>query len=85
MASEGVNITDLPVLTTANSSTMLIVSHTANGVTNTCQLSVVSIFSPNTPANSTITIQKGSVLYDSNYLYIATANNTLKRVALSAF
>lgn len=38
-----------------------------------------------TPANSTINIEKGTVFWDTNYLYIAVANNTLKRVALSSF
>ncbi len=38
-----------------------------------------------TPANSSATATKGSIFYDSDYLYIATANNTLKRVALSSF
>lgn len=38
-----------------------------------------------TPANSTITIQQGNFFFDSNYLYIAVANNALKRIALSSF
>ena len=38
-----------------------------------------------TPSNSSITVTKGTILFDSDYLYIATANNTLKRVALSSF
>ena len=38
-----------------------------------------------TPANSTITVKKGTLIFDSNYLYVATANNTLKRIALTAF
>lgn len=38
-----------------------------------------------TPANSGITIQQGVFFYDNSYLYIAVANNTLKRVALSSF
>ncbi len=38
-----------------------------------------------TPSNSTITIKKGTMLFDNNYLYIAVANNSLKRVALSIF
>ena len=37
------------------------------------------------PANSTITVTKGTIFFDTSYLYIATANNTLKRVALSSF
>jgi hypothetical protein len=38
-----------------------------------------------TPANSTITVKKGTLMFDTSYLYVATANNTLKRVALSTF
>ena len=38
-----------------------------------------------TPANSTITVKKGTLMFDTSYLYIATANNVLKRVALSTF
>lgn len=43
------------------------------------------IVNANTPANSTITVTKGTFLYDTDYLYIAVANNTLKRVPLSSF
>jgi hypothetical protein len=38
-----------------------------------------------TPANSTITVKKGTLMFDTSYLYVATANNTLKRIALSSF
>jgi CTP:phosphocholine cytidylyltransferase-like protein len=38
-----------------------------------------------TPANSTITVTKGTILFDDDYLYIATDNNTLKRIALTSF
>lgn len=39
-----------------------------------------------TPANSiSTTILRGSMFHDSNYLYIATSNNTVKRVSLSTF
>jgi len=38
-----------------------------------------------TPANSTITVTQGTMWSDGTYLYVATADNTLKRVALSAF
>lgn len=38
-----------------------------------------------TPANSTITISQGRMFFDENYLYIAVANNSLKRIALSSF
>lgn len=40
----------------------------------------------NTPANSTaLTIARGQIFYDNNYLYIAVANNLVKRVALGTF
>ena len=38
-----------------------------------------------TPANSTITVQQGTIFYDNTYIYIATSNNNLKRVSLSSF
>jgi hypothetical protein len=38
-----------------------------------------------TPANSTITVAQGTMFFDNSYLYIATANNILKRVELTAF
>jgi hypothetical protein len=39
----------------------------------------------NTPGNSSPSITKGAIFFDENFIYVATANNTLKRVALSAF
>lgn len=45
----------------------------------------IYIQSANTPANSSITVKKGKVFTDGTYLYLATANNVLKRVTLSAF
>ena len=38
-----------------------------------------------TPANSTITVKAGTIFFDNTYLYIATSNNNIKRVALSTF
>jgi hypothetical protein len=39
-----------------------------------------------TPANSTATtIAAGTMFWDSGYLYVATANNVVKRSTLSAF
>lgn len=38
-----------------------------------------------TPANSSATVTQGKIWADSNYLYVAVANNTIKRVALSSF
>lgn len=49
---------------------------------NTDQLTITT---SQTPANSTITVAQGTIMWDANYLYVATANNVLKRVALSTF
>lgn len=38
-----------------------------------------------TPANSTITVTQGTIFYDTDYLYVTTANNIVKRVALNSF
>jgi len=56
-------------------------------LSNTAVLSANAVVVRNsqTPANSTITVTKGTIFYDSDYLYVAVANNTLKRVTLSSF
>jgi hypothetical protein len=46
---------------------------------------VAIIRNANTPANSSITVTRGTIWFDSDFLYVATANNILKRVALESF
>lgn len=38
-----------------------------------------------TPTSSSASCTKGKISFDSNYLYVAIANNTIKRIALSSF
>jgi len=45
----------------------------------------VEIYNISSVANSSITVAKGTIMFDTSYLYIAIANNTLKRVALESF
>jgi hypothetical protein len=59
---------------------ILLGNSTALIAANTFQLKEKS-----TPANSTITITQGRLWFDADYLYVATSNNTVKRVALSSF
>jgi len=40
---------------------------------------------PFTPASSSTTVNQGTITWDSSYLYIAVANNSWKRIALSSF
>lgn len=61
----------------------------ATGITKLNQLQVsnneLRINSSQTPANSTITKTEGTIFWDSNYIYVVTSNNNVKRVALSSF
>lgn len=38
-----------------------------------------------TPSTSTDSVSQGKIWYDSNYIYVAVANNSIKRAALSSF
>lgn len=38
-----------------------------------------------TPSTSTDTVAAGKIWFDSNYIYVSTGTNTIKRAALSAF
>ena len=55
----------------------------ANSVTVSANTLVVRNFQ--SPTSSSFACERGTFFYDANYLYIAVANNTLKRVALSSF
>lgn len=57
------------------------VNVTANVVTG----NTVIISSNLTPANSTANGVKGTIVWDSTYIYIAVANNSWKRIALTTF
>ena len=90
MANTDIKTSELtPASTLANTDLLVVVrspnsSPTTNTVTLTTLRSVIHI--ANTPANSSaLTVLGGTILYDGSYLYIATANNTVKRASLSAF
>lgn len=101
MADRAKKISELTALTTASGDDLLIVVDDPSGNAVTKKVTVNNFFtiadtvtvSANsfvlrnfqTPANSTVTVTRGTMLYDTNYLYIAVANNVLKRVALSTF
>lgn len=90
MSNTDIKTSELPVTSTlANTDLLLVVrSPGSNPTTNTIALNSFRAVLPiaNTPANSTaLTVLGGTLLYDSSYLYIATSNNVVKRVALSTF
>ena len=100
MADRTKKITDLPELTVADGNNVILVIDNIDTTANTKQITLNNLFSNygddisansflikynSTPANSTVTVTQGSIFFDSNYLYVAVANNTLKRVSLSTF
>lgn len=90
MANTDIAITDLPRTTLVANGDLFVVVRDPSGAptTNTVTFSTVrsQLVVANTPANSSaLTITSGTMLYDANYLYIAVANNVVKRVALSTF
>lgn len=96
MAGKERKTSQLPVANGLASSDRVVVLSSPGGVSNTYTITVADLFGNSganvvvrvvaTPANSTATVVKqGTILYDSSYIYIATADNTLKRVLLSTF
>lgn len=76
--------------TTLNGANVVVTANlNSTGITNLNQLTVANnqlrLTTSQTPANSTITKLQGNIFYDSSYIYLATANNTIKRVALTTF
>jgi hypothetical protein len=94
MANNSVKVSALVACTNPQSSDKLLLSSNTSGNVKSMSLDVNVLFGntsanvvlqTTTPANSTITVTQGTVFYDADYLYVATANNTLKRVSLSTF
>ena len=83
-------LTDLEEITSCSPTDILyIVTDPTSNANASFSISVAalgnSIITENTPANSTLTVNQGTIYYDSNYIYLAVTNNTLKRLGLSSF
>lgn len=94
MSDRAKKITELSALTAPAGDDLLVIVDDVAGTATTKKVTVANLFGNSsanvvifnaTPANSTITVKKGTLLFDNNYIYIATANNNLKRVSLSSF
>lgn len=94
MTDRAKKITELTQLTVAANNDLLIIEDvSANttksiAITDLTKVVVANTFiltGNSTPANSTVTVTKGTIFYDVDYIYVAVANNTLKRVSLSSF
>ncbi len=94
MSDRAKKITELSALTAPAGDDLLVIVDDVAGTATTKKVTVANLFGNSsanvvifnaTPANSTITVKKGTLLFDNNYIYIATSNNNLKRVSLSSF
>lgn len=76
-------------VTVTGSNTTFTSNVNSTGITKVNQLRVTNnefmIANSQTPANSSINKTKGTMFFDENYLYITTANSTIKRIALTTF
>lgn len=94
MSDRAKKITELSALTAPAADDLLVIVDDVAGTPITKKVTVGNLLGNtsanvviynSTPANSSITVKKGTILFDTSYLYVAVANNTLKRVALSSF
>lgn len=94
MSDRAKKITELSALTAPAGDDLLVIVDDVAGTATTKKVTVANLLGNSTanvvvynatPANSTITVKKGTLLFDNNYIYIATSNNNLKRVSLSSF
>ena len=94
MTDRAKKISELTVLTSASGDDLLVIVDDPSGTAVTKKITVSNLFGNSqanvviygaTPANSAITIKQGTLLYSNSYLYIAVANNVVKRLPLESF
>ena len=94
MADKAKKISELTALTSISGGDLLVIVDDPTGTPVTKKVTVANLLGNSaanvviqnvTPANGTITVTKGTIMFDSSFIYIATANNVIKKVALSAF
>ena len=94
MADKAKKISELTALTSISGGDLLVIVDDPTGTPVTKKVTVANLLGNSsanvviqnvTPSNGTITVTKGTIMFDSSFIYIATANNVIKKVALSAF
>ena len=94
MSDRSKKISELTTLTAPAGGDLLLIVDDPSGTPVTKKVTVANLFGNSaanvviygtTPANSTITVKRGTLLFDSSYLYVATSDNILKRVTLTSF
>lgn len=95
MASgESKRLVDVPLANSiATTDTIIVVANGAISQSNTTTIfaninvhvGTVVFSNTATPLSSTANVVQGTLWFDSNYVYVAVANNVIKRSALSSF
>ena len=95
MTTNAKKISELNETQSATADDFVVIVDDPNNIPSTKKITVQNLFGNSSanvkltslsPANSTMTaIKAGVIFYDQSYLYIAVANNVVKRVALSLF
>jgi len=94
MSDRSKKVSELTALTAPAGEDLLLIVDDPSGTPITKKVTVSNLFGNVTAnvviynatvANSTITVKKGTIMFDTSYLYVAVANNVLKRVGLNAF
>jgi hypothetical protein len=93
-----VKTSELPIASTLESGDRLVIVKAPGSTPNTATIDIQKIFANtsanvmhiqgpvSTPASSAaMAVLSGRIMWDANYLYIAVANNVLKRVELTSF
>lgn len=94
MSDRSKKVTELTALTTPAGEDLLLIVDDPSGTPISKKVTIANLLGNSTanvviynstPANSAITVKKGTLMFDNTYIYVATANNVLKRVALQSF
>jgi len=94
MSDRSKKISELSALTTPAAEDLMVIVDDPSGTPTTKYVTVGNLLGNSTanvviyngtPANSTITVKKGTIMFDNTHFYVATANNVLKRIALVSF
>ncbi len=84
MANTGIAVSNTAVVNNATTADFSVVS-TANGSVRRVPIANSFVMVNSTPANNSVTSKAGQIWFDSDFIYVAVANNTIKRAALSSF
>jgi hypothetical protein len=84
VANTGLKVANLGVVTSMTTADFSVIS-TANGAVRRVPGANSFVMKNLTPANSISAAYAGQMWFDNNYLYVAVADNNIKRISLVSF